>query len=177
MFEIMEIMDALKDTKGIKYKILKTRINASLKRNFFDKFSIPNINLDYGLIREVLCMHESDRFDKNSFNQFIKLDKLDFPIVTSVEFSFRLKLEIQFYEYVLTICPAANENGRWNIIISNDDPETGKEISFSMFPKTDYVNTDSKLKSIILMSIYNYCVVYVYGKDSLGKYKNLIKRK
>lgn len=169
---VMKEIKYLKDNK-IRYYVAKKYVQHRLKKDFFDKFHL-GIHIMYSMIQELLVL-DSD-FDHNKqyisgmMNE-IPMVKRVLPLISygSIEFAFK------YYNYDLTVCASGKEGERWHIHISTHDSDENY-ITISLHPTLKRLNLDNTLRPIILMSIYNYCVVYVYGEKCLDKYNKLLMK-
>lgn len=169
---VMKEIKYLKDSK-IRYYAAKKYIQYRLKRDFFDKFHL-GIYILYSMIQELLVLDSDFDHNKQYISDMINeipMVKRVLPLMSygSIEFAFK------YYNYDLAVCASSKEGERWHIHISTYDSDENY-ITISLHPTLKRLNLDNTLRPIILMSIYNYCVVYVYGEECLDKYNKLLMK-
>lgn len=168
---VMKEINYLKNNK-IKYYIARKYIQHRLKKDFFDKFNL-NIPISYNMIQELLII-DSDYDYEAQYAIDIKNEVpiIDYHMVGLISYG-AIEFHFKYYGYNITVRAYGKENHRWNIIMYTVNEE-GEDLTISIHPTVGRLNLDNTLRQIILMSIYNYCVVYVYKEAAAKKYRNLM---
>lgn len=168
MFELFKAYETAKSEKNKflrKVYIKYTRYR--LKRSFFDKFDLSNIEFNKNLLQEFFQLYNCT---KDFVNENINVN-YPFISVTNIDNG---KFSVNYFSYNIFITLAYDEYN--TDIIGND--YGGRMITHLVF--NDKSTNYAYVKKIILMAIYNYCVSYIYGyKSNLYKddesYVNKIK--
>ena len=128
-----------------------------LKSSFFDKFDIEKMVINKDFLMEFLYIYKSIGFtDQDKI--YLKINK-KYPHVILVDPQLQW-IELEYYGFGIDIKIVSDDN--FNISILRT-PKTTDSITHHI--DTAVLNM-SMFKPIILMTIYNYCVSYIYGYNS-----------
>lgn len=157
MFELFRVYETATNEKNKLLRTMYTKYaKAKLKSIFFKKFNIHNESLEVNrdLLLEFFQLYQCI-CDKVVIND-------EYPHVYKID-SKKEILCIRYYNFEITIKMI---NDEYNINIDCKRDYSSETIfSLSFHPDTKYLNM-TFLREIILMTIYNYCVSYIYGKNS-----------
>lgn len=129
-----------------------------LKHIFFKKFNIYDIKFDKNIMYDFFQLYNFiDENDKDFLKQNFKV-----PYIISATSEIGM-FDIKYYEFEIKI--RIDSFNLFHIVIANKYENN----SILDFYADDYVlnnGTKNKIKEIIFMAIYNYCVSYIYGEKS-----------
>lgn len=150
MFEILKIFETIKNidnriVRMIYMKYTKYR----LKKIFFNKF-IETMDISNELLYEFF------QFFKCTFESMDINDK--YPFVCNIDID-RCILYIEYYDFNIQIKILSNS---YDIEIKSRQKEYK---ATTIHTEIRYLNL-TPFREIILMTIYNYCVSYIYGLES-----------
>lgn len=153
---MFELMNALETARNINNGFLRWCVEKytkfRLKKVFFEKFDINNIDLNIRFI------HEFYRFYDCICNDIWVNDK--FPYICNINTD-REIIRIKYYNFTIRIkFHFDHQDYSMNIIDSDND--------YKVISTHSGIGTNewSNIKEIFLISIYNFCVAYVYGPQS-----------
>lgn len=150
MFELVKAYELAKNEEDKYLRFIYIKYTKwKLKHCFFKKFDIYNTRLDYSLFLEAIQIY-------NCISDECDIDEFIYPIINRAKDN---KILIIFHQYVIKII-LLNKT-YFQIDIENTDNDT----MYSSTINEDGINNHF-FKQIFFMAIYNYCVLYVYGKNS-----------
>lgn len=149
MFEILKIFETIKNIDNAIVKMIYMKYTKyRLKKIFFNKFIEMNISNE--------LLYEFFQFFKCTFENIDINDKC--PFVRNVDID-RCILYIEYYDF----------NIQFKILDNSYDIEVKykykRHDTVSLHTEIRYLNL-TPFREIILMTIYNYCVSYIYGFES-----------
>lgn len=152
MFELMRAYETARNEKNKFLRFIYTKYTKyKLKKVFFNKFNILNMEINKELVFEFF------QFFRCTYEEVMDNMNEKYPYFCTVDIG-RHIMYIQYYDYFINI---KVRNDRYDIEILNDYSDRGVTIH----PNNEYINL-SPIREIILISIYNYCVSYIYGLNS-----------
>ena len=150
MFEILKIFETIKNIDNPIVRLLyMIYTKYRLKKIFFKKF-ITNTNISNELLYEFF------QFFKCTFENIDLNDK--YPLVCNVDID-RCILYIEYYNFIIHIKIIDKS---YDIIVKS---RTKGYDTTTIHTEIKYLNL-TPFREIILMTIYNYCVSYIYGFES-----------
>lgn len=156
MFELVRAYETARNEKNKFLRFIYTKYTKyKLKKVFFDKF----FNV-YGIVNADISkelLFEFFQFFQCTYDEVIDNMNEKYPYISTIDIG-RHILYIQYYDYFISV---KVRNERYDIEIVSDHNHNG----ITIHPDNKYINL-SPIREIILISIYNYCVAYIYGLDS-----------
>lgn len=159
MFELVRAFETAKSEKNKFLRFICVNYTKhKLKSVFFKKFDINSIEITKEFLEEFFQIYNCISSEMFGYTN------TKYPIVigTTAEYKY---IYISYYDFNIDIKVLNNE---FNVEII--DPETNGVTT--IHPEMRYLNL-SPLRPIILIAIYNYCVAYIYGKNSKLYKKNM----
>ena len=157
MFELVKACELAKGEKHIFLRFIYTHYTKwALKHAFFEKFDIYTMRVDRKLINEFFQLYDC----VNSYAMLDQRQNTLYPYISTV-FTDKKVINIQYYNFKIKISMSTLID-EFTVAVT----DLGYQNSNLSFHVNEELINKSCMREIILMTIYNYCVAYIYGNKS-----------
>ena len=159
MFELVRAYEIARSEKNkfLRYFYLKYT-KKKLKTYFFNKFDIENMTLNKDLLDEFFHVYQLIDLREQGEIDLLQVNR-EYPHIDLVDPNSQY-MNLMYYGFDIVIKKIDDDDFIVSILRTPKDANT-----ITLHPNTEVLNL-MIFRPIILMTIYNYCVAYIYGSNS-----------